>query len=294
MSRRALHSFFMLAFVLAPSGAYGQQNSRAAQLLASAEKALEARETGTALRLIDDALRITPQNPELIMFRARVLSASHDYAGAIKEMDAVLKLAPKWTLAYDLRGGYYFKIGDFDASVADFDKSIELRPQQAAEHWQRGISLYYAGKYAAGRDQFAAYQTFDGADVENAVWHYLCNIRLVSKQLAQKELPAVTLDRRVPLMKVYALFKGEGTVDDVIRAAQEPGMTEEDSRSRNFYANLYLGLYYVTENQLDKALEHLKAAAIPAHEKSGYMWHVARIHAGLLEQELNAEKVAKP
>ncbi|MDZ4779509.1 MAG: hypothetical protein SGJ19_04590 [Planctomycetia bacterium] len=280
--------------ILFPSFARAQENSRVLQLMASAEKALDAGETTTALRLTDDALGITPQNAELLAFRARVLAATHDYAGAISDADQVVKMAPKWVAAYDSRGSFRFMAGDFTGSLEDFDKSIELRPKSAAEHWQRGISLYYAGKYEAGRDQFAAYQTLDGSDVENAVWHYLCNIKLVGKDQARQEIPATKLDRRVPLMKVYALFKAETTVEDVVRAAQDVGKTEEESRTRNFYANLYLGLYYVTEDQPGKALEHLKAASIPAHEKSGYMWHVARIHAGLLEKEVADETTAKP
>ncbi len=293
MLRSARLSLWLLILVALPSFAFAQENSRVLQLMASAEKALDAGEIATALRLTNNALAVTPQNAELLAFRARVLAANKDYAGAIADADQVVKMAPKWVSGYDSRGSFRFMAGDFAGSVEDFDKSIALRPKVSAEHWQRGISLYYAGNYEAGRDQFAAYQTLDGSDVENAVWHYLCNIKLVGKEQARKEIPATKLDRRVPLMKVYALFKGEGTVEEVIRAAQEAGRNEEESRTRNFYANLYLGLYYVTEDQPDKALEHLKAASIPAHEKSGYMWHVARIHAGLLEKERVSEQGAK-
>jgi lipoprotein NlpI len=294
MLRSARLPLWLLLLISCSLSAFAQENNRVTQLMASAEKALEAGENATALRLTNSALSITPQNAELLAFRGRVLAASNDYAGAIADADKVVEMAPKWVSAYDARGSFRFMAGDFAGSVEDFNKSIELRPKVAAEHWQRGISLYYAGQYEAGRDQFAAYQTLDGSDVENAVWHYLCNIKLVGKDQAKQEIPATKLDRRVPLMKVYALFKGEGTVEEVIRAAQEAGRNEEESRTRNFYANLYLGLYYVTEEQPEKALEHLKAASIPAHEKSGYMWHVARIHAGLLEKEAAGEPAAKP
>ncbi len=279
-----------LLISVAPQFAVAQENSRVAQLLASAQKALEAKETATALRLATEALQVAPKNPEVLVFRAQVLAVGRDFKAAVADLDEAVSLAPKWAAAYDARGDIRFKAGEFEAAVADFDKFLEFRPQLAPGHWRRGISLYYAGKFAEGRDQFAAYQKVDGADVENAVWHYLCNMHVVDKEQARREIPPTQLDRRVPLMKVYALFKGEGTVEEVIKAAQEPGVNEEENRSRNFYANLYLGLYYVSENQLDKALEHLKAASIPAHEPSGYMWEVARVHADLLAKEPEAEK----
>lgn len=275
-----------LLSIAAAAPAVAQQNRQIALLMASAEKALEGKDAKNALRLATEALDLAPKNPEVLVFHAQMLAANRDFKAAIIDLDQAIDVAPKWAAAYDARGDVHFKAGAFAAAVADFDQFLKLRPPAAPGHWRRGISLYYAGKFAEGRDQFAAYQQVDGADVENAVWHYLCNLHVVDKDQARREIPPTQLDRRVPLMKVYALFTGEATVEDVIKAAQEPGVSAEEKRSRNFYANLYLGLYYVSESKLDKALEHLNAASIPEHEPSGYMWEVARVHADLLKQEL--------
>jgi lipoprotein NlpI len=78
---------------------------------------------------------------------------------------------------YNRRGAEHFKMGHIQQSLDDFDRAIQLDPAQAPYHWQRGISLYYAGRYDEGRKQFELHQTVNGNDVENAAWRYLCMAR---------------------------------------------------------------------------------------------------------------------
>jgi lipoprotein NlpI len=289
----ALAAIF-LSLVVAQSAA--AQSNRIEQLLASAGKALESHENDTALRLTNDALAIAPKNIEVLTFRSQVHNARHDFAAAIADLDEVIAIAPRYVAAYDARGKAKFFAGDFAGSVADFDKYLELRPAAAPAHWQRGLSLYYAGEFEKGRDQFIAYQQVNDSDVENSVWQYLCNENVVGKEKAVEEFPVTGVDRRVPLMKIYDLFTGKGTVEDVIKAASDTSVKRDEVIRRHFYSNLYLGLYYVSEDQPEKALEHLKGASDPRHEFAdyNYMWHVARIHAKLLEDAQKNKGEPKP
>ncbi len=261
------------------------QETRKAQLMEAAQKALESGKGDTALQMINDALRTSPKNLELLLFRAEIQSSRGEYEKAVEDASAVIAAAPKWANAINFRGQYRFQAGDFAGSVEDFDRYLELRPEVAPAHWQRGISLYFAGKFAEGRDQFAAFQTVNDADVENAVWHYLCNQQVVGKEQAQKEIPPTKLDRRVPLMKVYDLFLGKGSVEAVEKEVKESVATLDEIHRRDFYMNLYLGLYFVSEDQKDKALEYFKKAAHPVHARTDYryMWHAARVYVKLLE-----------
>jgi len=71
-------------------------------------------------------------------------------------------------------------------SVAAFDKLIALEPGAKPQLWQRGLSLYYAGDFKGGRDQFEAHQTVNGNDVENAAWHFLCIAKGEGVEAARK------------------------------------------------------------------------------------------------------------
>jgi lipoprotein NlpI len=138
----------------------------------------------------------------------------------------------------------------------------------------RGISYYYVGRYEEGRRQFAAYEKVDTNDVENAVWHYLCNARLIGADKARAELLKIGRDRRAPMTEVYALFAGTARPADVLAAAG--AVRKAEQAPANFLAHLYLGLYYESIRDEKKMLEHMKQAADA--RLGGYMGDVARVH----------------
>src|SRR4029078_11086863 len=70
-----------------------------------------------------------------------------------------------------------FLAGRLAESVTGFDLVVALAPQAAPQLWQRGIALYYAGRYQDCRAQFESHRTVNSDDVENAAWHFLCVAR---------------------------------------------------------------------------------------------------------------------
>ena len=89
-----------------------------------------------------------------------------------------------------------FEQGRFAQSAATFDEVAKMIPQQAPQLWQRGIALYYAGRYADCRRQFESHRTVNPDDVENAAWHFLCVAREQSPDKARAALLPVGPDSR--------------------------------------------------------------------------------------------------
>lgn len=170
----------------------------------------------------------------------------------------------------------HFTAGRLAESVADFDVLVRLAPADAPYLWQRGIALYYVGRYGDCRAQFESHRTVNPSDVENAAWHFLCVARADSPQRAKAMLLPVGPDPRVPMREIYRMFRGELAPDDVIAAA--------GNRSQaRFYAHLYAGLYSEATGDRARTLEHLKAAADPQYaDAGGYMHIVARVHLATL------------
>lgn len=184
----------------------------------------------------------------------------------------------------EARGSDAFRAGKFAESVASFDAEIKLDPRRAPWHWKRGISLYYAGRYADGAKQFEGYQTVDGNDVENAVWRFLCQAKdpQVGPDKARAGILTIKDDRRVPMMQVYALFAGKAKPDDVSAAVRSDKPNENVLNVREFYASLYLGSYYDATGDAAKAKSYLDEAV--RHRVDHYMWDVAKVHADLLKK----------
>ena len=193
-------------------------------------------------------------------------------AFALATLNSVLGQSPRELLNDGQKLFFEAKIKE---SVAAFDKLIELQPDAKPHLWQRGLSLYYADKFAEGRDQFETHQTVNTADVENAAWHFLCVARLEGVEGARKHFIPIEGDSRVPMKEVHQLFAGKGSADAVLKAAE----AGDDSQKRNqlCYAHLYLGLYYEALKDTAKAKEHMLKAAND-YSMDHYMGETARVH----------------
>jgi lipoprotein NlpI len=168
----------------------------------------------------------------------------------------------------------HFQAARIKESVRDFDQVVKLAPQAEPQLWQRGIALYYAGRYKDCRAQFESHRTVNPNDVENAAWHFLCVARGASAAEAKRALLPVGPDERVPMTQILAMFRGDLAPERVIESAgSDP--------SAQFYAHLYTGLYLEALGNESAALRHIRIAAQDRYSAGGYMHTVARVHLGL-------------
>jgi lipoprotein NlpI len=169
-----------------------------------------------------------------------------------------------------------FRNGRVAESVVGFDNVVRAAPDAAPQLWQRGIALYYAGRYKDCRAQFELHRTANPDDVENAAWHFLCVARAESPAAAKAALLPVGPDSRVPMRQVYEMLRGSLKPEDVLTAAG----ARPDGQ---FYAHLYVGLYFEALGNKTGALEHIQTAAAPQYAAvGGYMHDVAKIHLSML------------
>jgi len=165
-----------------------------------------------------------------------------------------------------------FLAGRVKESVTGFDRVVALAPQAAPQLWQRGIALYYVGRYDDCRTQFESHRTVNPNDVENPAWHFLCVAHAESPVKARAALLPVGPDQRSPMREVYEMFKGTMTPEAVLKAGSQ-------STSGRFFAELYVGLYYEATGNKDAGLTHLKNAASQQYAQAGgYMHRVATLH----------------
>ena len=238
----------------------------------------------SALAYITGEVEAAPEAVIPRRVRAGVYERMERYPEGIIDCSVAIQGAPGDSSLYRLRGTLRFKAGDFAGSIADFDKQIALKPEAEQSHWQRGLSYYYAGEFAKGAQQFEQYQEHDGGDVENVVWRMLCQARTEGWDAAQRALlPLERPDSRVPMMQIYELFRGRALVADVMAAAKLGEPEKRVLDLRNFYAHLYVGLYYEGRGSAEEARKHIFAAEKLKNDH--YMWGVARVHAERFRQQ---------
>lgn len=241
-----------------------------------------------ALALVTQGLAANPKDARLWNMRAHMKSLRGMRDEAIQDLTEAIKLEPDSAPLWQERAKLRFRLNHMEDAVVDFDRAVRLRPEAEPYNWERGIALYYAGKFAEGRRQFETHQTVNSNDVENAVWHFLCVARAKGLDEARKNLIPIQGDTRVPMKEVHQLFAGKLTVKDVLAAAEKGSANAGDLPRQRFYAHLYLGLYFEALGEAPKVREHI-LAAVQLADTADYMGDVARVHA----QRLDAPKPRK-
>lgn len=161
-------------------------------------------------------------------------------------------------------------------AVAGFDAVVRLDADVAPQLWQRGIALYYAGRYLDCRTQFELHRTVNPNDVENAAWHFLCAAKAESPARAKERLLPVGPDVRAPMAEIYEMFAGR-LAPERVTAAAGGGV------SAQFYAHLYVGLYFDAVGRREEAMKHMAIAASDRYARAGgYMHDMARVHLSTL------------
>ncbi len=174
-----------------------------------------------------------------------------------------------------------FAAGRLEAAADGFDQVAALVPGAAPQLWQRGIALYYVGRYRDCREQFESHRLVNPNDVENAAWHFLCVARGESPEAARAALLPVGPDGRAPMPEIYEMFRGERTPEQVMADGERQAARR--GASARFYAHLYVGLYHEALGNDAAAREHLTAAAGDEFG-GGYMQMVARVHVDWLDR----------
>jgi lipoprotein NlpI len=168
-----------------------------------------------------------------------------------------------------------FMSGNISASLASFNRLIQIDANAKPALWQRGIALYYADQFAEGSEQFEVHQSVNPEDVENAAWHFLCVARDQGLAEARQRLITIKGDSRVPMKEIFQLFSGLGTEEQVLKAAEQGA--DHVKKNQLCYAHLYLGLYAEACGDAAKAKQHMSLAAHD-YAMNHYMGEVARVH----------------
>ncbi|KAM6578705.1 hypothetical protein CsatB_030542 [Cannabis sativa] len=173
------------------------------------------------------------------------------------------------------RGMLLFRQGDVLGSIAEFDKAIELDPRQKAYLWQRGLSLYYLDRFEEGAEQFRIDVAQNPNDTEESIWCFLCEAQLYGVDGARQRFLEVGRDPRPVMRDTYNMFKDGGDPEKLV-AAFANGRENE-----YFYASLYAGLYYESQNKAEEAKRHILAACqSPYGQRSDdYMASLAKVHS---------------
>lgn len=145
------------------------------------------------------------------------------------------------------------------------------------------MSLYYLDRYEEGAEQFRLDVAQNPNDTEESIWCFLCEAQSYGVDEARKRYLEVGRDPRPVMREAYNMFKDGGDPEKLV-AAFSSGQPNE-----YFYASLYAGLYYESQNEPDAAKVHLIAACQSPYgsRSDDYMAALAKVHCKFRNWNLN-------
>lgn len=239
------------------------------------------------------------QSPEAVEQKAIELLSSgtrlleqRKFEQAAEKASEAAALAPNSPLILQRSAEILYLSGHTKESLPLFDRVVQLIPEDAPQNWQRGIALCSAGKFAEGAKQFETHHLVNPDDVENSAWYFLCVAKAQNIEAARKTVIPSRGDGRQPMMSVLQMLQQKLEPEQVLTAAEANTPEGEQRRRAQFYASLYVGLYYDSLGDDAQAAKYLKQSL--SYGDSGYMVDTARVYLADRFPQAAAENSAPP
>src|SRR3954467_15226580 len=97
-----------------------------------------------AFALVQKIITADSKNAKAFFIQGSFYMEDRQPGKAVDSFNKAIAFDPTPAPVYQTHGEANFQPGRFQDSVKDFTKVLEIEPEKAPYHWQRGISCYYA------------------------------------------------------------------------------------------------------------------------------------------------------
>jgi len=203
---------------------------------------------------------------------------------ARNDFSQALSIRPDMPEVFNYLGIYLTQAGNFDAAYEAFDSVLELDPTYNYAHLNRGIALYYGGRYRLAQDDLLAFYQDDPNDPFRSLWLYLTEREMDKDQakvaLKQRYDKAAKDQWGWNIVEFYLGDISEKTLMERLKADATDNTSLAEHLSET---NFYLGKYYLSLGEKDNAEALFKLAV--ANNVNNFVEHrYALLELALLGQ----------
>uniref|UniRef100_A0A3B0MNR8 Lipoprotein NlpI n=1 Tax=Arsenophonus endosymbiont of Trialeurodes vaporariorum TaxID=235567 RepID=A0A3B0MNR8_9GAMM len=178
---------------------------------------------------------------------------------ARNDFTMALAIRPDIPEVFNFLGIYFTQAGNFDAAYEAFDSVLELDPTYNFACMNRGIALYYGGRYRLAQGDLLAYYRQDPNDPFRSLWLYL-----VEKEIKPKMAQANLLSRYNQAEKgqwgwnIVEFYLGKISEKTFMVRLKENSTDNTSLAEHLSETNFYLGKYYLSLGDNDNAIALFK------------------------------------
>ncbi|MCX6647603.1 MAG: tetratricopeptide repeat protein [bacterium] len=120
-------------------------------------------------RILGEAMERFPTDKNLFIMAGRIKLMENDLVGAVLDFEKAVELNPNDPTAHMQKAEIYYELGQFETAIEDYDKAIQLQPVNPNAYYNKGNALFYMDEedVAAQHFEVAVDQNPDFANALN-------------------------------------------------------------------------------------------------------------------------------
>ncbi|WP_273858580.1 lipoprotein NlpI [Photobacterium sp. GSS17] len=189
----------------------------------------------------------------------------HDSLGlrdlARLDFNQSLSLKPDQPDVFNILGVYFTQSAHFDAAYEAFDSTLELNIRHPFAQRNRGIALYYGGRYDLASEDLNAHYQQDINDPYRVIWLYLVELEVDEQQALDKlRQRYAAADKQDWGWHIVRLYLGEISEREFLGQITTESEDNEVLAERLTEAYFYMGKVYHHNKDYASALMLYKLA----------------------------------
>lgn len=166
---------------------------------------------------------------------------------AQNDFSQALTIRPDMPEIFNYLGVYLTQAGDFNAAYEAFDSVLELDPNYNYAHLNRGISLYYGGRFLLAQDDLKKFYQDDPNDPFRLLWLYLVERETNAKaaKIALKQRYEKS-NREQWGWNIIEFYLGKISIKTLMKHLVVDTVDNTSLAERLSEANFYLGKHYLS------------------------------------------------
>lgn len=198
-------------------------------------------------KILADQTLTDDERAQLLYERGVLYDSLGLYVSARNDFSRALLIRPDMPGGFNYLGIYLTQAGNFDAAYEAFDSVLELDPTYSYARLNRGIALYYGGRFLLARDDLQAFYQDDPNDPFRSLWLYFVEREINPKAacflLQQRYVKANGRQWGWSIVEFYLGKIGEKELIEYLKADAKDNTSLAEHLSET---DFYLGKQYLS------------------------------------------------
>lgn len=228
------------------------------------------------------------ERAELLFERGKLYDSLGLRVLARNDFSQAILLLPNIPEVFSYLGKYLVLEGSLDTAYEAFDSVLELEPTNIDARFERGVALYYGGRYSLAQNDLLEFYRQDPQNPFGVLWLYLIELKMDADvaETALAERYNAAVGHKDWGWMIVDFYLGKQTSQNLLTELRDEIKDNTSFAEHLSDTYFYLGKYYLSLGDINKASALFKlTVANNVHTSVGHRY--ALLELTLIGQRLN-------